>query len=158
MTSLQCGGSTRVALVRKLGIAGPCGRRSTPGRLDSDLGLATPAGHLRLATAAAALDGAAAAALHVVAAAALDGAAAAAALAGVAAPGFGGRYRGAAVLRHNDASVKINNSKDQKINRKPKRSMVEFALQSARAVMTGHGRTCIFCSFFKNCYFEDIYG
>ncbi len=109
MTSLQCGGSTRVALVRKLGIAGPCGRRSTPGRLNSDLGLATPAGHLRLAAAAAALDSmAAAAALDgVAAAAALDGAAAAAALAGVAAPGFGGRHRGAAVLRHDDTSVTI---------------------------------------------------
>ncbi len=72
-----------------------------------------------MAAAAATLDGvtAAAAALDGVtaAAAALDGVAAAAALAGVAAaaalggaaPGFGGRHRGAAVLRHDDASVTI---------------------------------------------------
>ncbi len=120
MTSLQCGGSARVALVRKLGIAGPCGRRSTPGSLDSDLVLATPAGHFRLAAAAAAaatldsmaaaaaLDSMAAAAAldSMAAAAALDGAAAAA-LAGVAAPGFGGRHCGAAVLRHENASIKI---------------------------------------------------
>jgi hypothetical protein len=33
--------------------------------------------------------------------------------------------------------------------------MVEFALQSARAVMTGHGCTHIFCSFFKNCYLKE---
>jgi len=102
VTSLQCGGSARVALVRKLGIAGPCGRRSTPGSLDSDLGLATPAGHFRLAAAAAA----AATLDSMAAAAALDGAAAAA-LAGVAAPGFGGRHCGAAVLRHENASIKI---------------------------------------------------
>ncbi len=111
LTSLQWGGSTRVALVGKLGIASPCGRRSTTGRLDSDLGLATPAGHLRLAAAAAAtLDSVAAAAAALdgvaAAAAALDGTAAAA-LAGVAAPGFGGRHGGAAVLRHDDAPVKI---------------------------------------------------
>jgi hypothetical protein len=31
--------------------------------------------------------------------------------------------------------------------------MVEFALQSARAVMTGHGGT-ICCSFFKNFYLK----
>ncbi len=138
MTSLQCGGSAGVALVGKLGIAGPCGRRSTPGRLDSDLGLTTPAGHLRLAAAAAAatldsmaaaaatLDSmaAAVAALDSVAAAALDGVAAAAtALAGGAAPGFGGRHRAAAVLRHDDASVTIYyNCKDQKNKQEPKKT------------------------------------